>query len=96
VRVHREHYSSDRTANCAGWLRLYQKMAATTDDPGLRAHCVRMQADETLSLARAHSDKGEYRAAWTTLGHALSFSGAIRTGGGLHLGESFVASSQTR
>jgi glycosyltransferase involved in cell wall biosynthesis len=74
VRVHREHYSSDRTANHAGWLRLYRNMMATTDDPGLRAHCVRMQADESLNLARAHAAKGEYRAAWTTLGHALSFS----------------------
>jgi glycosyltransferase involved in cell wall biosynthesis len=74
VRVHREHYSSDRVADHAGWLRLYQKMAATTDDPGLRAFCARKQADESLNVARAHADKGEYRAAWTTLGHALSFS----------------------
>ncbi len=74
VRVHQEHYSSDCTANCAGWLRLYQKMAATTEDPELRAHCVRMQADESLNLARAHADKGEYRAAWATIGQALSFS----------------------
>ncbi|HZE42683.1 MAG TPA: glycosyltransferase family A protein [Steroidobacteraceae bacterium] len=74
VRVHGEHYSSDRTANHAGWFRLYQKMAATTDDPGLRAYCVRMQADESLNLARAQADKGEYRTAWTTLGRALSFS----------------------
>jgi glycosyltransferase involved in cell wall biosynthesis len=74
VRVHHEHYSSDRTANHAGWLRLYKKMAATTDDQELRAHCARMQADESLNLARAHADKGEYRAAWITLRHALSFS----------------------
>ena len=74
VRVHREHYSSDRIANHAGWFRLYQKMAAATDDPGLRAHCARMQADESLNLARAQAEKGQYRAAWTTLGHALSFS----------------------
>jgi glycosyltransferase involved in cell wall biosynthesis len=74
VRVHREHYSSDRAANCAGWLRLYQKMAAATDDPGLRAHCVRGQADESLNLARAHADNGDYRAACNTLSHALSFS----------------------
>jgi glycosyltransferase involved in cell wall biosynthesis len=74
VRVHREHYSSDRAANHAGWLRLYQKMAATTNDSGLRAYCVRMQADESLNLARAHADNGEYHAAWTTFGQALSFS----------------------
>jgi glycosyltransferase involved in cell wall biosynthesis len=74
VRVHREHYSSDRTADHAGWFRLYKKMAAMTDDPGLRAYCARKQADESLNLARAHADKGEYRTAWTTLGHALSFS----------------------
>lgn len=74
VRVHDEHYSSDRTANHAGWLRLYKKTAAATNDPGLRAHCARMQADESLRLARAYADKGEYRAAWGTLSHALSFS----------------------
>ena len=74
VRVHGEHYSSDRTASHAGWLRLYKKTAAATDDPRLRAYCVRMQADESLRLARAHADKGEYRAAWSTLSHALSFS----------------------
>jgi hypothetical protein len=74
VRVHSEHYSSDRTANHAGWLRLYQKMAATTDDSGLRGYCVRMQADESLNLARAYADNSEYHAAWTTFGRALSFS----------------------
>ncbi len=74
VRVHGEHYSSDRTANHAGWLRLYKKMAATTDDTELRAYCVRMQADESLKLAAAHADKSEYRVAWAALRHALSFS----------------------
>jgi glycosyltransferase involved in cell wall biosynthesis len=74
VRVHHQHYSSDRTANHAGWLRLYRKMASATPDPGLRAHCARMQADESLNLARAHADKGEYRAAAATLRVALSFS----------------------
>jgi glycosyltransferase involved in cell wall biosynthesis len=74
VRVHGEHYSSDRTANHAGWLRLYKKMAAITDDPELRTYCVRMQADESLKLAAAHADKSEYRAAWTAFGHGLAFS----------------------
>jgi glycosyltransferase involved in cell wall biosynthesis len=72
VRVHEEHYSSDRAAHHAGWLRLYRKMAFVTQDPQLRAHCVRMQAEESLSLARAHADKGAYRAAAATLCLALS------------------------
>lgn len=74
VRIHDEHYSSNRTANHAGWLRLYKKTAAATEDLGLRAYCVRMQAEESLKLARAYADNGEYRAAWTTLSHAASFS----------------------
>jgi len=57
VRVHGEHYSSDRTANHAGWFRLYQKMAATTTIQDCGAYCVRMQADESLNLARAQADK---------------------------------------
>jgi len=74
VRVHHEHYSSDRTANHAGWLRLYRKMAGITDDSGLRAYCARMQADESLNLVRAHASKREYRLAWTTLVYAMTFS----------------------
>ena len=74
VRVHQEHYSSDPVAHHAGWLRLYRKMAFVTHDPELSAHCVRMQADESLSLARAHADKGAYRAAAVTLYLALSYS----------------------
>ncbi len=74
VRVHLEHYSNDRTANHAGWFRLYQKMAATTDDPELRAHCAHKQADESLNLALAHADKGAYRASCAALLHAVSFS----------------------
>ena len=74
VRVHHEHYSSDRTANHAGWLRLYRKMAGMTDDSGLRAYCARMQADESLNLVRAHASKREYRLAWTTLVYAMTFS----------------------
>lgn len=74
VRVHHQHYSSNRTANHAGWFRLYKKMAGMTDDPGLRAYCARKQADESLNLARAHAGKGEYRLAWTTWVHAVAFS----------------------
>lgn len=74
VRIHHEHYSSNEIENSAGWLQLYQKMAQITAGSKLRAHCVRMQADASLSLARAHAGKGDYRAACATLAHALPFS----------------------
>jgi glycosyltransferase involved in cell wall biosynthesis len=74
VRTHHEHYSSNPIENHAGWLRLYQKMARITEGSKLRAHCVRMQADVSLSLARAHAEKNDYRAACATLAHALPFS----------------------
>ena len=74
VRTHQEHYSSNRIEDAAGWLQLYQKMARITEGSKLRAHCLRMQADASLRLARAHAEKGGYRAACATLVHALSFS----------------------
>jgi len=74
VRNHNQHYSSDQIANHAGWLQLYQKMARIAEEPELRAHCVRMQASTSLSLARAYADQGDYRTACATLGRALSFS----------------------
>src|SRR5580698_1296582 len=51
VRTHGEHYSSNRVADHAGWLRLYGKMANSTAVPRLRAHCARMRAATSLKMA---------------------------------------------
>jgi glycosyltransferase involved in cell wall biosynthesis len=74
VRTHDEHYSSNQIENHAGWLRLYQKMAAITVGSKLQRHCVRMQADASLSIARAYAEKRDYRGAYATLARALPFS----------------------
>ena len=74
VRTHHDHYSSNQIANHAGWLQLYQKMARSTADAELQAHCMRMQAETSLRLAGAHTQNGDNRAAFATLARALRFS----------------------
>ncbi len=74
VRTHNEHYSSDKLADHADWMRLYQKMAGIADSPRLRSHCARMRAETSLSLAAAHGENRDYRKVGTTLWRALPFS----------------------
>jgi glycosyltransferase involved in cell wall biosynthesis len=74
VRTHTEHYSGDRVAANAGWMRLYEKMMALAPSKALRSHCVRMRTETSLSLARIQADRGDYWGAWKTLGRALAFS----------------------
>jgi glycosyltransferase involved in cell wall biosynthesis len=74
VRTHDEHYSSDRVADHAGWMRLYEKMAAFTAVPRLRAHCARMRAATSLKMAREQGARGDFRGAWSTLRAASRFS----------------------
>jgi len=74
IRTHDQHYSSDKIADHTGWLRLYEKMAAFTVDPRLRAHCVMMRAETSLKLARQQGADGDFGAAITTLGHAAGYS----------------------
>jgi glycosyltransferase involved in cell wall biosynthesis len=74
VRTHDEHYSSDKIADHAGWLRLYEKMAAFTAVPQLRAHCAQMRAATSLKLARQHGADGNFRATMATLGGAATYS----------------------
>jgi glycosyltransferase involved in cell wall biosynthesis len=74
VRTHDEHYSSDRVADHAGWMRLYEKMAAFTAVPRLRAHCARMRAATSLKMARVQGASGDFRGAWSTLRAASRFS----------------------
>lgn len=74
VRTHDEHYSSDRIADHAGWMRLYEKMANFTAVPRLRAHCARMRAATSLKMAREQGVSGDFRGAWSTLRAASRFS----------------------
>jgi glycosyltransferase involved in cell wall biosynthesis len=74
VRTHDEHYSSDRVADHAGWMRLYRKMADFTAVPRLRAHCARMRAATSLKMARAQAADGDFRGAWSTVRAASRFS----------------------
>jgi glycosyltransferase involved in cell wall biosynthesis len=74
VRVHTEHYSSDRISDQAGWLQLYEKMAGIVPNAELRAHCTRMRAETSLSLAKAYGAAGRHGAAGSTLRKAFGFS----------------------
>jgi glycosyltransferase involved in cell wall biosynthesis len=74
VRTHDEHYSSDRVADHAGWMRLYEKMADFTAVPRLRQHCARMRAATSLKMAREQGATGDFRGAWSTLRAAARFS----------------------
>jgi glycosyltransferase involved in cell wall biosynthesis len=75
VRMHTEHYSGDRVAACASWMRLHEKLAALAPTPALRERCEQLRAQSTLDLARCQRDRGHYREAWTTLRRARPGSG---------------------
>jgi glycosyltransferase involved in cell wall biosynthesis len=55
VRAHREHFSADRAAAHADWMRLYDKMAGMMPEPRLRELCRRMRARMALKVARAQA-----------------------------------------
>jgi glycosyltransferase involved in cell wall biosynthesis len=74
IRAHGQHYSADRIAATAAWMRLYRKMADLIPDARLRAYCARMRAQTSLQLARLQGDLGDYRAARATLRQACRFS----------------------
>jgi glycosyltransferase involved in cell wall biosynthesis len=74
IRAHGQHYSADRIAATAGWMRLYRKMVNLIPDARLRAYCALMRAQTSLQLARLQGDRGDYRAARTTLRQAWRFS----------------------
>jgi glycosyltransferase involved in cell wall biosynthesis len=74
VRSHDDHYSFDRIADYAGWVRLYGKMAALAPNSALRSHCLKMRAKTSVILAGLHGDRGDYRAVWMALGNAATFS----------------------
>jgi glycosyltransferase involved in cell wall biosynthesis len=74
VRTHNEHYSSDKIADHAAWMRLYEKMEHFTTVPRLSAHCKKMRAETSLKLAREQGVGGDLRGAWNTLRRAAIFS----------------------
>jgi glycosyltransferase involved in cell wall biosynthesis len=74
VRIHHQHFSGDRVAEQRGWMQLYEKMGHLAPSPALRAHCVRVRAETSLSIAAFQQNLGEYRAALRTLGKALPFA----------------------
>ena len=74
VRAHREHYSSDRIAACASWMRLYEKMATIAPTAQVRALCAQLRAESALRLARMHGGNGNHREALATLCRSLRFS----------------------
>jgi glycosyltransferase involved in cell wall biosynthesis len=74
VRLHGEHYSSDRVAAQRGWMQLYRKMAHLAPGPELQAYCARMRAESSLHVAGTLSDRREYRGALTTLVTSLPFA----------------------
>jgi glycosyltransferase involved in cell wall biosynthesis len=74
IRAHQEHYSADRVAAFASWMRLYEKMEDFAPDPDSRRHCARARMETSLRLASLQGMNGNHRAAWGTLGDALTFS----------------------
>jgi glycosyltransferase involved in cell wall biosynthesis len=74
VRTHDEHYSGDRVAAHAAWMRLYEKMGTLVADDRLRAYCARMRSLASLNIARSQGEKRDFRAARATLARAASFS----------------------
>jgi glycosyltransferase involved in cell wall biosynthesis len=74
VRTHHEHYSSDRLAAHASWMRLYDKMRAITDDPKLRSLCARMRSETSLKIAWLQAQNGDGRQTSATILKAFPFS----------------------
>jgi glycosyltransferase involved in cell wall biosynthesis len=74
VRVHDQHYSSDKIADRLGWLQLYTKMRSVAEDAQTRRHCDRMRAIAALDLARVYADSGRYGDSYRTLRRAVGFS----------------------
>jgi glycosyltransferase involved in cell wall biosynthesis len=74
VRAHDEHYSANRAAAFAGWMRLYEKHASRAQEANHRAICQRMRAVVALDLARLRRAASGRTAAVETLRSADVFS----------------------
>lgn len=74
VRAHQEHYSADRAAALASWMRLYRKIGNFAPDRRTRAFCARMRMETSLRLTRLQHASGDHRGALHTVRSALRFS----------------------
>ena len=75
VRSHDEHYSTDRAAALAAWVRLYEKFAVLAPSTRGRAFSARMGRRAALDLAARQGAEHDVRAVWRTLrdGKVLSW-----------------------
>jgi glycosyltransferase involved in cell wall biosynthesis len=74
VRVHAEHYSADRAASLASWIRLYQKYSRLAPSPELRAHSAQMRASTAARLAAHHGKFGRMHDVISVTRDSLRFS----------------------
>jgi glycosyltransferase involved in cell wall biosynthesis len=74
IRLHSDSYSADRIGEYSSRVRLYGKMSKLVDDPRLRALCLEMRARQSLVVAGLQGERGEHRAAWSTLGRSSAFA----------------------
>jgi glycosyltransferase involved in cell wall biosynthesis len=71
VRSHAASYSAGRPEVSGYWVRLYEKVMATTDARDISRLCKRQRAAELVRLANGYRSRGEYRRALDVLLHAL-------------------------
>jgi GT2 family glycosyltransferase len=75
VRSHDEHYSANRVAALAAWVRLYDKFAVSAPTARARSCGARMRRRAALDLAGRQGTEHDVRAVWRTLrdGKVLSW-----------------------
>jgi len=75
VRAHDDHYSANRTAALAAWIRLYEKFCVLAPTARARACSERMRRRAALDLAARQGAERDVRAVWRTLraGRVLSW-----------------------
>jgi glycosyltransferase involved in cell wall biosynthesis len=74
VRTHREHYSADRAAAFASWMKLYEKFSRIAPRVEQRALALRLRALTASRLAAHHAAAGSASVARATVREALPFS----------------------
>jgi len=74
VRAHDRHFSANRVAAHADWMRLYAKMATLMPEAPLRALCLRMRARMALDVARGQASRRDAGAATRALRDGAVFS----------------------
>ena len=74
VRAHREHFSADRAAAFASWMKLYEKFSRIAPRADQRAYSLKLRAQTAARLASHHAAAGSGAAARATVRKALPFS----------------------